>query len=279
MQLSFKKMHGLGNDFVVFDGRALPALDYNALAVPLCHRQTGIGADGLLIALPSTAADIRMRIVNSDGSEAEMCGNGIRCFAKFVYETGILKKEEVSVETLGGIMRPRLIIENGLVTDVCVDMGKPHLEAVDIPVSGCGRCINRELDVLGKRIRFTSVLLGVPHTIVFVDQLDELDIASFGSAIEHAEVFPRRTNVNFVHVLDDHTVEMRTWERGCGRTLACGTGASSTAVACVLNGKTGRNVDVQLELGTLRIHWAENDHVYMTGPAVESFCGTVEGSV
>lgn len=275
MQLSFIKMHGLGNDFIVFDGRGLGDQPYASMAVSLCNRYTGIGADGLLIALNSHMADIQMRIINSDGSEAEMCGNGIRCFAKYVYETGIVQKQSMTVETLGGIMAPTLSVENGMVSTVCVDMGTPRLNSSDIPVLGSGRCVNRELNVLGKRIRFTSLLLGVPHTIVFVDSLDQLDIAAFGSAIEHADVFPKRTNVNFVHVLDDHTVEMRTWERGCGRTLACGTGASSTAVACVLNGKTGRSVEIKLQLGSLHIHWADNDHVYMTGPAAEAFRGTV----
>lgn len=276
MQLNFIKMHGLGNDFIMADGRDLEGLDVCELAKTLCHRQTGVGADGLIYCLPSETADIRMCIVNSDGSTAEMCGNGIRCFAKYVYEKGLVQKEEMSVETLAGIMRPRLLLKGGKVDSVCVDMGTPHLEAEEIPALGKGKCINRELDVLGKRIRYTSVLMGVPHTMVFVDSLDELDIALFGNAIEHAEVFPRRTNVNFVHVLDDHTVEMRTWERGCGRTLACGTGASATAVACVLNGKTGRKVDVHIELGALHIEWADNDHVYMTGPAAESFRGTVQ---
>ncbi len=274
--MEFTKVHGLGNDFIVLDGRSGGARDYNALASPLCHRQTGIGADGLLIVLDSDLADIRMRIVNSDGSEAEMCGNGVRCFAKYVYERGIVTHSPFSIETLAGVMRPDILLENGAVTGVRVDMGEPFLECRQIPVEGEGRCIDREMTVLGQRIRYTSVLVGVPHTAVFVDDLSDVDIAALGNAIEHAPIFPRRTNVNFAHVLDDHTIEMRTWERGCGRTLACGTGACSTAVACVLNGKTGRSVDVSIELGTLHIDWSENNHVYMTGPAQIVFTGSID---
>ena len=271
--MKFTKMHGLGNDFLVIDARGMCGADFNALAPALCHRQTGVGGDGLLLVLNSDAADIRMRIINSDGSEAEMCGNGIRCFAKYVYEQGIVKKTAFSVETLAGVMRPALLIEDGVVTGVRVDMGKPFLNCEEIPVEGTGRCIDRELTVNGQTLRFTSVLVGVPHTMIFVDDLTRVDIAGLGNAVEHAPVFPRRTNVNFVEVVDDHTVRARTWERGCGRTLACGTGACSTAVACALTGRTGRSVDVQIELGTLHIDWAADDHVYMSGPAEVSFVG------
>lgn len=265
--MRFTKMHGLGNDFLVIDGRELANIDYGTMAVKECARHTGVGADGILVVENSDAADIRMRIINSDGSEAEMCGNGIRCFAKYVYEQGIVKKTQMSVETLAGVMRPELLVKDGVAEQVRVDMGKPFLECGEIPVEGEGRCIDRPISVLDKELRFTSVLVGVPHTMVFVDDLGAIDISALGNAIEHAPVFPRRTNVNFVHVIDENTVEMRTWERGCGRTLCCGTGASSTAVACVLNGKTGRSVDVRIALGTLHIDWAEDDHVYMTGPA------------
>lgn len=273
--MQFTKVHGLGNDFVLFDGRALPEYDWNAAAVPLCDRRTGVGADGLLIVLNSSVADIRMRIVNSDGSEAEMCGNGIRCFARYAYENGVVPRTDMRVETLAGVMKPHILTENGAVTGVRVDMGEPLLDCRDIPVLGEGRCVDRELTVLDKTLRVTSVLVGVPHTIVFTDDLAALDIAALGNAVEHAPMFPKRTNVNFVHVLDDHTVEMRTWERGCGRTFCCGTGASSTAVACALNHKTGRSVDIRIELGTLHIDWAEDNHVYMTGPAATVFTGEI----
>ncbi len=273
--MHFTKLHGLGNDFILFDGRALPDYDWNAAALPLCDRRSGIGADGLLILLDSERADMRMRIVNADGSEAEMCGNGVRCFAKYAFETGAHPKPHMRIETLAGIIKPEVLTENGQVTGVRVDMGEPFLDCKDIPVEGEGRCIGRELTVLGKTLTVTSVLVGVPHTIVFVDTLGELDIASVGPAIENAPMFPRRTNVDFVRVINDHHVEMRTWERGCGQTLCCGTGASSVAVACALNHKTARGIDVAVELGTLHIDWADDNHVYMTGPAETVFAGEV----
>ena len=229
--MKFTKMHGLGNDFLVIDARGLTGVDFNALAPRLCHRQTGVGADGLLLVLPAgAAADVRMRIINSDGSEAEMCGNGIRWFARYVYEQGIVRRSAFAVETLAGVVRPQLLLEDGRVSAVRVDMG-------------------------------------VPHAILFVDDLAAVDVAGLGALVEHAPLFSQRANVDFVRLIDGRTVEMRTWERGCGRTLACGTGACSTAVACALTGRTGRSVDVRIELGTLHVDWAADNHVYMTGPA------------
>ncbi len=273
--MRFTKVHGLGNDFILLDGRK-ETLDYNALAVRLCHRQTGIGADGLLILLESKTADIRMRIVNADGSEAEMCGNGIRCFAKYAFERGIINKTEFSVETLAGVMRPKLIVTGGVVTGVTVDMGEPFLQCEEIPVVGTGTCIDRALEINGEPLRYTSVLVGVPHTTIFVDDPTDKKWMNMGWDIEHASVFPKRTNVDFAHVVNDHTVILRTFERGCGPTLACGTGACGTAVACALNGKTGRSVDVNIALGTLHIDWAEDNHVYMTGPAEIVFEGEIK---
>lgn len=273
--MQFTKVHGLGNDFIVLDGRK-NSLDYKALAPRLCHRQTGIGADGLLIIENSDRADIRMRIVNEDGSEAEMCGNGIRAFAKYVYEQGIVNKTEFAVETLAGIMRPKLVLKDGAVAAVTVDMGEPYLECAEIPVAGEGRCIDRELTVQGHKLRYTTVLVGVPHTVIYVDDPTDKKWMGLGWDIEHASVFPRRTNVNFAHVVDDHTLVMRTFERGCGPTLACGTGACSAAVASFLNGYTGRSVDVNIELGTLHIDWAEDNHVYMTGPAEIVYSGEIK---
>ncbi len=273
--MRFTKVHGLGNDFILLDGRK-ETLDYNALAVRLCHRQTGIGADGLLILLESKTADIRMRIVNADGSEAEMCGNGIRCFAKYAFERGIINKTEFSVETLAGVMRSKLIVTGGVVTGVMVDMGEPFLQCEEIPVVGTGTCIDRALEINGEPLRYTSVLVGVPHTTIFVDDPTDKKWMNMGWDIEHASVFPKRTNVDFAHVVNDHTVILRTFERGCGPTLACGTGACGTAVACALNGKTGRSVDVNIALGTLHIDWAEDNHVYMTGPAEIVFEGEIK---
>ena len=272
--MQFTKVHGLGNDFIIIDGRT-ESREYVALAPKLCHRQTGIGADGLLIIENSNVADVRMRIVNEDGSEAEMCGNGIRCFAKYVYREGIVTRTEFGVETLAGIMRPKLVIKDGVVTGVTVDMGEPYLECAEIPVVGEGRCIDRELTVQGETLRYTTVLVGVPHTLIYVDDPTDKKWMNMGWDIEHASVFPKRTNVNFAKVVDDHTLVMRTFERGCGPTLACGTGACSAAVASFLNGRTGRSVDVNIELGTLHIDWAEDNHVYMTGPAEIVFTGEI----
>lgn len=264
----FTKMHGLGNDFLVIDGRSLPdSTDYASMAVRMCHRNTGVGADGILVVRNSETEDIRMQIFNSDGSEAEMCGNGIRCFCKFVYDSGIVSKTRMSVETLAGRVCPELVSDGPFAGQVRVDMGVPHLQCEEIPVSGTGLCVDRSLEVLGTELRITSVLVGVPHTIVFVNDLSDLDISRYGDAIEHAPIFPKRTNVNFVHVIDRNTIEMRTWERGCGRTLCCGTGASSSLVACVLNNKTEKSVTVRIELGELHIDWDESNHVFMTGPA------------
>ena len=273
--MQFWKLHGLGNDFIALDGRKREGADYTELARTLCDRHTGIGADGLIVAENSASADIRMRIINSDGSEAEMCGNGIRCFAKYIYESGILVKETMEIETLGGLMRPVLTIEDGCVTLVRVEMGKPMLDCRDIPAMGEGTCIDRELSVCGETLRVTSVRVGVPHTMVFVEDLATIDIAALGNAIEHAPMFPERTNVNFVQPVDENTVLLRTWERGCGQTLCCGTGATSTAVACALTGRTGRKVEVKVARGSLLIEWADDDTVSMTGPA-ELIC---KGSV
>lgn len=266
--MRFAKVHGLGNDFLLIDAMQAPARDYTAIAPVLCHRQTGVGADGLLIALPSSVCDIRMRIVNGDGSEAEMCGNGIRAFSKYVYEYGLVKKKAFTVETLAGEMRPELLLdEAGLVTGVRVDMGNPLFGCAEVPAIGEGECLNRRLVALDKEFTFSSVRMGVPHTAVMVDAPKTFDLRTYGPAIEKHRIFPQRTNVNFFRVMDRDNIEMRTWERGAGATLACGTGSCGTAILCCKNGLTGRSVDVHLELGVLHIDWAEDGTVYMTGPA------------
>lgn len=272
--MKFYKVHGLGNDFVLFDGRDVENTDWNALTRKACDRHTGIGADGTLILLDSKIADVRMRIINADGSEAEMCGNGIRAFSRYCFENGVVRGTEFTVETGAGVMKPRIIIKNGRVDGVRVDMGEPLLEAKDVPVKVEGRAIGLRLTKNGRTFLCTAVRVGVPHTIVFVDPLDESDVPVYGPLIERDPLFPERTNVNFVEVLSRERIRMRTWERGCGCTLACGTGACSAAVACALNEKTGRNVAVEIELGTLLIEWSEADnHVYMTGPAEIVFSG------
>ena len=272
--MKFTKVHGLGNDFVLFDGRETPDIDWNALTVRVCDRHTGVGADGTLILLDSDVADVRMRIINADGSEAEMCGNGIRAFSRYAFENGIVHGTEFSVETLAGIMRPRIILKNGHVDGVRVDMGEPLILADSVPVAVQGRAIGIPLTADGRTFSATALRVGVPHTIVFVDALNEADVPHYGPLIEHDPLFPERTNVDFVEVVDNKHAKMRTWERGCGCTLACGTGACSAAVACVLNGKTGRSVDIEIALGTLHIDWSnEDNHVYMTGPATLVFSG------
>ena len=272
--MKFWKIHGLGNDFVLFDARSAAQKDWNALTVRVCDRHTGVGADGTLILLNSDVADVRMRIINADGSEAEMCGNGIRAFSRYAFENGIVHGTEFGVETLAGVMRPRIVLKNGRVEGVRVDMGEPLIDAAAVPVSVNGRAIGIPLTADGRTFSATALRVGVPQTIVFVDKLDEADVPHYGPLIEHDPLFPERTNVDFVEVLSDERVKMRTWERGCGCTLACGTGACSAAVACALAGKTGRKVAVEIELGTLLIEWSEADnHVYMTGPAEIVFSG------
>ena len=271
--MKFQKMHGLGNDFILMD--EIDPMKYNltALAIKMCDRHQGIGADGIILILPSDIADVKMRIINSDGSEANMCGNGIRCFAKYVYDNQINTAKSFTIETGAGVMIPELIIEDGKVLFVKVNMGAPILERSAIPMTGAiGNVINEPLEVAGKVYNITSMLMGVPHTMVFVDQLDQTDIVAIGRQIEKNPVFPKGTNVNFVEVINDHEVKMRTWERGAGSTLACGTGSCATAVASFLNGKTGKEVTVHLTLGDLLIEWVDGI-VYMTGTANHVFEG------
>lgn len=274
--MNFVKMHGLGNDFVFLEDKEGREKDYTVLAKEMCDRHTGIGADGLIVTVPSTVADVCMRIINADGSEAEMCGNGIRCFAKYVYEQGIITKKEFTVETLGGIMKPALHVKDGTVVSVTIDMGIPKLERSAIPMEGPkGEVKWEEFTVDGVTYHINSMYLGVPHTMVWVDEVTQVDLPVLGRKIETHPAFPKKTNVNFVQLVDDHTIRVRTWERGAGATLACGTGSCASAVAAFLNGMTKREVDVELYLGTLHIEYREEDgRVYMTGPAEVSFTGT-----
>lgn len=277
--MKFYKMHGIGNDFIMVDGfkEDLPQ-DLSKTALELCNRNFGIGGDGFVVMLPSDTADIRMRIINSDGSEAEMCGNAIRCFARLAYESGHVKKETFTIETLAGPMIPRLVIENGKVTGVTVDMGEPFLERNKVPMLGApGQVINEPLKVLDTTFNITALLMGVPHCITFVDDVDSIDLSKYGPVLEHNPVFPRKTNVHFLQVLNNEEIKMRVWERGAGVTLACGTGACASLVAAVLNNKTGRRAKIHLPGGTLEIEWAENNHVYMTGPGQYVFSGEVIG--
>ncbi len=276
--MHFQKFHGLGNDFIIFDNRtgAIAEDTKQALAARLCHRRTGIGGDGMVLVENSERCDIRMRIFNSDGSEAEMCGNAIRCFAKYMYDNDILREERFSVETLAGPMVAELTVENGVATHARVNMGKPFFNRAEIPVVGEGECQLQTMTVLDRTFTFSTILLGVPHTVVFVDDVLGFDWEKYGAVIERmTELFPRKTNVNFAQVLDEGNVLVRTFERGCGPTLACGTGSSSVAVCCARAGKTGRRVKIHLELGVLDIEWTEPGEVFMTGPAAFAFAGDV----
>lgn len=273
--MQFSKWHGIGNDFVIINGLNVAIDDLEATAVKMCDRNFGIGADGLIVILPSNTADFRMRIINSDGSEPEMCGNGIRCFARYVYENKLTAKTELTVETLAGIIRPSLLIEQGQVIAVRVDMGQPRLLRKEIPMSGTpdSRAVSVPLNVGENTYDVTCVSMGNPHCVIFMPDVENLDIVSLGHPIEVHPLFPRKINVEFVQVLDRRTLRMRVWERGAGVTLACGTGACASTVAAILNGKTERKVDIRLDGGKLEIEWADDNHVYMTGPAVEVFRG------
>ena len=275
--MDFVKMHGLGNDFVFIEDKTGQDKDYTALARAMCNRHTGIGADGLIVIVDSRVADVRMRIINSDGSEAEMCGNGIRCFAKYVYDSGIIEKKQFTVETPAGIMEPEITVgADNKAEVITINMGRPSFNRSEIPMEGAdGRVLNEDLCVDGENWKITSLLMGVPHTVTYVDDVDSVDIEKIGPLFEKHEAFPKHTNINFAQQMDDRTVKVRTWERGAGATLACGTGSCSVAVASFLNGRTGREVDIQLPLGTLHIEYREEDgNVYMTGPAAVSFTGT-----
>nr|WP_083476873.1 MULTISPECIES: diaminopimelate epimerase [Moorella] len=271
-------MHGLGNDFVLVNAleeKEQELGDLPTLARRVCHRRFGIGADGLILVLPSARADLRMRIFNPDGSEPEMCGNGIRCFARYAYEEGLVRGPEIQVETLAGIIKPRLILNGNKVAGVRVDMGEPRLERGQIPMAGEGSpVVDEPVTAAGTTWRGTCVSMGNPHCVFFVEDVAGAPVTTVGPAVENHPLFPQRTNVEFIEVLNRGELKMRVWERGAGETMACGTGACAAAVAGVLTGRSNREVTVHLAAGDLQIEWSrENNHVYMTGPAVEVFRG------
>lgn len=275
--MKFTKMHGLGNDFVIIEEILAEKTDYVELALRMCDRQTGIGADGLVIVMPSEVADVKMKIINSDGSEAEMCGNAIRCFAKYAYEKKLVKYETIRVETLAGIIEPTVLLEGGKVSAVRVNMGEPRLNRSFVPMLGTdSRVINEKIDTDLGVYYITSLLMGVPHTCIFVDNVSDAPVTTLGPIIEKHPLFPRKTNVNFVEIVNEKEIKVRTWERGAGATLACGTGSCASAIAANLNGKTGKAVTVHLKLGSLFIEWAEDGKVFMTGPAAKVFEGMFE---
>lgn len=266
---NFEKWQGCGNDFVIIDSRADKHIDSAEKISQLCDRHFGVGADGVIYVLPSAVADCRMRIFNADGSEPEMCGNGIRCFAKYLVRGE--NKDSLKVETGAGILTVNL--KNNLVT---VDMGEPILEAEKIPVAGFGknRVVGEEIEVDGKIFKMTCVSMGNPHCVIFTDDISKIDLEKIGPKFETHEKFPRRTNTEFIQVTGENELRMRVWERGSGITLACGTGACASAVAANLNGLTGKTATVNLDGGTLKIEWREDNHVYMTGAAEKVFEGS-----
>lgn len=279
-KVKFTKMQGCGNDYVYVDGAA----EYVApekkpeLVRRLSDRHFGIGGDGVIFVNPSKEADFEMEMYNMDGTRAQMCGNGIRCVAKFVYDKGLTDKTTLSIVSGGKVKQIELSVENGKVSTARVNMGTPILKAADVPViSEKEEAVKDKITVEGTEYEMTCVSMGNPHVVIFMDEIAELDLEKLGPSFENHSRFPQRVNTEFVKVIDDKTVEMRVWERGSGETLACGTGACAVAAACVLNGFTGENVKVRLLGGELQITWNREENViYMTGPAVTVFEGEVE---
>lgn len=276
--MDFIKTHGLGNDFVLVnalcqDFKYTQGLD--DLARIVCERHTGIGADGLVLILPSKIADARMRFFNPDGSEAQMCGNAIRCVARYLYERALVSKTAIRVETLAGIMQPEVMLDDGRISGIRVDMGEPRLERSQIPMTGPpGQVIGESLFINGNAYTITALSMGNPHCVIFVQNIGQIQVEQVGPRLETHPAFPEFTNVEFAEVINPGELKMYVWERGAGLTLACGTGACAAAVAGALNGLTQKEVKIHLPLGYLNILWARNNHVYMTGPAEEVFSGS-----
>jgi len=294
MKINFTKMHGLGNDFILIDCRQLKLNNLSMLAKKLCRRRFGVGADQMLLLFDSIHADFMMKIFNADGSEVEMCGNGIRCLAKYIWDRNLSDKKILHIETLAGITRPEKAGDM-----VKVDMGEPIFEPEKIPVritkesnpplspfnsplskggikGGRGGIIDYPLQVEGKEFRVTCVSMGNPHTVIFIENLSHFPVTYYGPLIENQPLFPKKTNVEFIEVLNPIEIKMRVWERGSGETMACGTGASAAAVASNIKGLTEKNVTIHLLGGDLFMEWAEDNHVYMTGPAEEVFEGIID---
>lgn len=272
----FVKMHGCGNDFVMLNGfdQKLPQ-DMGTLAEKLCDRHFSIGADGVIALYPAEGFDYEMRLFQPDGSEAEMCGNGTRCAALFARQEGIATTDELKMLTLAGTILPTILQASNDAATVRVDMGAPRLAAATIPcLIGGETVLNQTVEVLGREFTFCAVSMGNPHAVIFLDTDPEsFPIATFGPLLEKHEVFPAKANIEFAQVIDAHTIKMRVWERGCGQTLACGTGACATAVAAILTGRATAPVTIQLAGGELSIDWQQGGSVFMTGPAAISFAG------
>jgi len=269
--LNFTKMQGTGNDFILVDGTQQQINQIEKHARFLCDRRFGIGADQLLLIRSTDRADFRMQIFNADGSEVEMCGNGIRCFAKYLRDHGLSSKEVIHVETLAGIIRPSLQGD-----EISVDMGEPVLSGPEIPVNMEGQIIGKKLSVDNSEFVMTCVSMGNPHCVIKVQDVETFPVEKIGPGIETHALFPNRTNVEFIQILNDHEIRMRVWERGAGETLSCGTGACASTVASVLNQWTGKNVLVHLKGGDLKVQWNEANRVILTGPAQEVFSGEID---
>ena len=275
--MKFTKMHGIGNDYIYVNGFEEKIEDSSALSMKVSDRHFGIGSDGLIIINPSKVADFEMEMYNADGSQGRMCGNGIRCVGKYVYDYGLTDKTQIAVETLSGIKYLELQVKNGKVETVRVDMGEPILLSNEIPiVSENDEVLDEVIVVDGKDYRMTGVSMGNPHAVVLVEDVVNFPIEKIGPKFENHERFPERINTEFVRVVDRNTIEMRVWERGSGETFACGTGACAVAVACIRNGLVDRAVTIQLLGGDLFIEWNEQDnHVFMTGTATTVFDGEI----
>ncbi|MFQ5737313.1 MAG: diaminopimelate epimerase [Thermodesulfobacteriota bacterium] len=271
MRINFTKMHGLGNDFILLDCTKKEIPGVQRVVRKLADRRFGVGFDQALVLRRSKKADFRMDIYNNDGGRVEMCGNGIRCLASYVWSRRLSRKRRLAIETLAGIIRPE---RDGAL--VRVDMGEPVLDGPLIPARAKGRVIDRPLKALDRVFDVTCVSMGNPHCVIFVDDVDGFAVDRYGPVIERDGFFPKRTNVEFIEVVNRRKLRMRVWERGAGETLACGTGASASAVAAAIKGLAGRKASVVLKGGTLKIEWAKDNHVYMTGPAETVFTGTAD---
>lgn len=274
----FSKMQGIGNDYVYINAQEQKVSDPAALARLVSDRHFGIGSDGLVLILPSNTADFMMDMYNSDGSRSGMCGNAIRCVAKYVYERGLTEKTTLAIETLSGVKTLELTVADGVVASVKVNMGKPILEPALVPVRWNGSLmVDQAIPVAGRLFKVTCLSMGNPHAVTFIKDINDLDLLQLGPSFENYSIFPERTNTEFVQVIDRQNLRMRVWERGSGETLACGTGACATVVAGVLTDRCDRQVTVHLNGGDLQIEWNEaTDEVLMTGPAAFVFDGWIE---
>ncbi|MEK7793725.1 MAG: diaminopimelate epimerase [Candidatus Hydrogenedentota bacterium] len=272
--ISYTKMHGLGNDYLFIEGKKFPVHDWPELSRRMSHRHLGAGSDGIILILPGQSGDFRMRMFNADGSEAETCGNGIRCFAKYVFERGMTAKTDFVIDTGGGPNRVELRVNDGRVERVRSNMGRPKFERAEIPMIGPpGRVLEEELNVDGTVVHVTCANVGNPHAVVFVDDATAVDLHDLGPKIEHHPAFPQRTNVEFVNVVDRANIVMRIWERGSGVTMASGSGSCGAALASMITGRVDRKVQVHLVYGALGIEWADDGFVYQEGPATDVYTG------